>query len=78
MLSRDICAMSGDALGPGGGGARVSLMRLRCTALVVLAAVVAVDAATGTIADMEHIVIWMQENRPFDHYCALFACPRPC
>lgn len=25
---------------------------------------------TGTIEDMKHIVIWMQENRPFDHYCA--------
>jgi len=25
-------------------------------------------AQTGTIQDMEHIVIFMQENRPFDHY----------
>ena len=28
----------------------------------------ALTATTGTIEDMEHIVIFMQENRPFDHY----------
>lgn len=27
-----------------------------------------VAANTGTIEDVEHIVIFMQENRPFDHY----------
>jgi phospholipase C len=25
-------------------------------------------AAKGTIEDIEHIVLFMQENRPFDHY----------
>jgi hypothetical protein len=29
---------------------------------------VANGAYTGTIEDMEHVVIFMQENRPFDHY----------
>src|SRR3954470_11668731 len=24
--------------------------------------------ATGTLADVEHVVIFMQENRSFDHY----------
>ena len=28
----------------------------------------AARAATGTIADVQHIVIFMQENRSFDHY----------
>jgi len=28
----------------------------------------AATAATGTIADVQHIVIFMQENRSFDHY----------
>jgi phospholipase C len=23
---------------------------------------------TGTLKDMEHVVLFMQENRPFDHY----------
>ena len=26
------------------------------------------QAATGTIQDVEHVVILMQENRSFDHY----------
>ena len=25
---------------------------------------------TGTMEDMQHIVVLMQENRAFDHYCA--------
>ena len=25
-------------------------------------------AAKGSIEDIEHIVLFMQENRPFDHY----------
>ena len=28
----------------------------------------ALSVGTGTIDDMEHIVIFMQENRAFDHY----------
>ncbi|MFD7441695.1 phosphocholine-specific phospholipase C [Streptomyces sp. NPDC059909] len=33
-----------------------------------LAAAPAAAAATGTIADVKHIVVLMQENRSFDHY----------
>lgn len=41
-----------------------------CVALVCLAsiAMAAPRASSGTINDMEHIVIFMQENRAFDHY----------
>jgi phospholipase C len=28
----------------------------------------AAAAATGTIADVKHVVVLMQENRSFDHY----------
>ena len=36
----------------------------------VLAHAASIDAAvrTGTIQDVEHVVIFMQENRSFDHY----------
>ena len=27
-----------------------------------------VSAQTGTINDVEHVVLYMQENRAFDHY----------
>ena len=30
-------------------------------------------AATGTIADIEHVVLFMQENRAFDHYFGTMA-----
>ena len=26
------------------------------------------ETTTGTIDDVKHVVIFMQENRPFDHY----------
>ena len=40
------------------------------TALPTLARAAAIDAhvRTGTIKDVEHVVILMQENRGFDHY----------
>ena len=38
-------------------------------AAVVTLAVVSGGKPTGTIMDMEHIVVFMQENRAFDHYC---------
>ena len=34
-----------------------------CKALSILA-----NNATGTIMDVEHVVIFVQENRSFDHY----------
>eukprot|EP00656_Telonema_subtile_P004451 TRINITY_DN12026_c0_g1_i8.p1 TRINITY_DN12026_c0_g1~~TRINITY_DN12026_c0_g1_i8.p1 ORF type:complete len:374 (+),score=99.50 TRINITY_DN12026_c0_g1_i8:157-1278(+) len=36
--------------------------------LLVMATAALSAALTGTMQDMEHIVIFMQENRPFDHY----------
>jgi phospholipase C len=44
-----------------------------CGYALFLAAIAAAGTArqrTGTIEDMEHIVVFMQENRAFDHYCA--------
>jgi phospholipase C len=41
------------------------------TLLAAAAAAVGVwgaQAATGSLADVQHIVIFMQENRAFDHY----------
>jgi phospholipase C len=35
---------------------------------IARAAAIDADARTGTIADVEHVVILMQENRAFDHY----------
>ncbi|WP_034594025.1 phosphocholine-specific phospholipase C [Hamadaea tsunoensis] len=34
----------------------------------LLAASSTVEAGSGTIADVEHVVVFMQENRSFDHY----------
>ena len=31
------------------------------------------QAATGTIQDIEHVVLFMQENRAFDHVTHLFS-----
>ena len=42
-------------------------------AVVVLAVLLArAPAATGTIQDVQHVVILMQENRSFDHYYGCF------
>jgi phospholipase C len=38
-------------------------------AISLLALASASRAATGTIQDVKHVVILMQENRSFDHYC---------
>jgi hypothetical protein len=35
-------------------------------------------SATGTIMDVEHVVIFMQENRSFDHYFGAFNGVRGC
>ncbi|WP_280632218.1 alkaline phosphatase family protein, partial [Bordetella pertussis] len=37
-------------------------------ALVARAAAVAPERRSGTLRDLDHIVILMQENRGFDHY----------
>ena len=36
--------------------------------LIRQALAVPANNATGTLADVEHVVIFMQENRSFDHY----------
>ena len=36
--------------------------------LIRSALAVPANNATGTLADVEHVVIFMQENRAFDHY----------
>src|SRR5262247_2697366 len=38
------------------------------TANIAKAAAIKANNRTGTIRDVEHIVILMQENRPFDHH----------
>jgi phospholipase C len=45
------------------GGAAATLLPA-----ITRAAAIDADARTGTIADVEHVVILMQENRAFDHY----------
>ena len=37
-------------------------------ASIARAAAIDADVRTGTLADVEHVVILMQENRSFDHY----------
>jgi phospholipase C len=41
---------------------------LNLPAAIAKAAAIDADVRTGTIRDVEHVVIFMQENRAFDHY----------
>jgi phospholipase C len=65
----------------GGATAATSLPML--TASIARAAAVSPNRRTGTIKDIEHVVILMQENRSFDHYFGTlkgvrgFGDPRP-
>ena len=45
--------------------ARAVVLFVVCVAVLGL---LVSQAAAGSINDVEHIVIWMQENRAFDHY----------
>ena len=45
--------------------ARIALTPL--LVLISLALIRPIGAATGTIKDVEHVVLFMQENRSFDH-----------
>jgi phospholipase C len=49
---------------------RQVLLGASCALLPVIARAASIDAdvRTGTIADVEHVVVFMQENRSFDHY----------
>ena len=51
-------------LGAGVTGAALSAF----PAAIARAAAIAPDVKTGSIMDVEHVVILMQENRGFDHY----------
>ena len=44
------------------------LRNCACASLLLAGLVPRLAAATGTIADVQHVVIFMQENRSFDHY----------
>ena len=50
------------------GAAGASLTTLNANIAKALA--IPANNRTGTINDVEHIVILTQENRPFDHYLA--------
>ena len=62
-----------------GGTAALSLL----PESIAKAAAIPADRRTGTIRDVEHIVVLMQENRSFDHYFGMlkgvrgFGDPRP-
>jgi phospholipase C len=62
-----------------GSGAAIALL----PHLVERAMAIPANNATGTIKDVEHIVVFMQENRSFDHYFGMlngvrgFGDPRP-
>src|SRR6516162_4560396 len=47
-----------------GGAAAMSTLQ----ANIAKALAIPANNATGTIKDVEHVVILMQENRPFDHH----------
>ncbi|MBT2419055.1 hypothetical protein J7F01_37060 [Streptomyces sp. ISL-22] len=53
-----------DVLKAMGGAAALSLL----TKSIARAAEIEPHSPTGTVRDVEHIVILMQENRSFDHY----------
>ena len=36
--------------------------------LVIITIIKRIEGITGTLDDVKHVVIFMQENRPFDHY----------
>ncbi|GIG56888.1 non-hemolytic phospholipase C [Longispora fulva] len=58
----------GMTAGAAGVAAATALPGIGVADAVTAAPAEAAAAATGTIADVEHVVIFMQENRAFDHY----------
>ena len=46
----------------------VGAMASTLNSTIAKALVIPANNSTGTIKDVEHIVILMQENRPFDHH----------
>ncbi|PVM86160.1 phospholipase C, phosphocholine-specific [Caulobacter radicis] len=55
------------------GGAAAGALPAFLASTLARAAAIDADDRTGTIADVEHVVILMQENRSFDHYFGAMA-----
>src|SRR3989344_544330 len=78
-MSNDRRSFLRGALGGVAAGAALNLL----PATVRKAMAIPANNATGTIMDVEHVVIFMQENRAFDHYLGAlngvggFGDPRP-
>ncbi len=43
------------------------------SSLLAVALALAISASAGSIKDIKHVVIFMQENRAFDHYFGTMA-----
>ena len=67
-FSRRSFLVGGVAAGVTAGVAGLGGIRARPAAASVDAAASVSPAGTGSLADIEHVVILMQENRSFDHY----------
>jgi len=63
-VSRRSFLQAGVALGAAGGLARLSARHAR----LIDTALSSDQASTGSLSDIEHVVVLMQENRSFDHY----------
>lgn len=63
-MSNDRRSFLKSAFGGVAAGAALNLL----PATVRRAMAIPANNATGTIMDVEHVVIFMQENRAFDHY----------
>ncbi|KAL1988863.1 hypothetical protein VTN96DRAFT_6852 [Rasamsonia emersonii] len=46
---------------------------MRPNSVVVVAASLATAASAGSLKDIKHVVLFMQENRAFDHYFGTMA-----
>ncbi len=55
------------------GGAAAGALPAFLASTLARAAAIDADVRTGTIADVQHVVILMQENRSFDHYFGTMA-----
>lgn len=55
------------------GGAAAGALPALLASTLARAAAIDADVRTGTIADVQHVVILMQENRSFDHYFGTLA-----
>ena len=54
-------------------GIKMSLLNIAATVVVVVAFQFPFLSRAGSLADIEHVVLFMQENRAFDHYFGTMA-----